>query len=198
MMLPQSNQNKFDDKYWDERYQKGQTGWDIGYPSKPLTEYIDQLKDHELRILIPGCGNGYEALYLLEKGFKNITLVDISLEAVNRLRERMPAEIEILHQDFFELDTTYDLILEQTFFCALDPSMRDRYAEKMYELLNEGGTLAGVFFNREFEQAGPPFGGNLEEYLQIFGKKFKLHKAEPCYNSIAPRAGTEVFLIFKK
>ena len=53
-------------------------GWDIGYPSTPLKEYIDQLKDKSITILIPGCGNAYEAAYLFERGFKQVTLVDLS------------------------------------------------------------------------------------------------------------------------
>jgi hypothetical protein len=45
-----------------------ETGWDLGQVSPPLKAYIDQLTDKNLRILIPGCGNSYEAEYLLEKG----------------------------------------------------------------------------------------------------------------------------------
>ena len=51
-------------EYWINRYKEERTGWDIGYPSTPLKEYIDQLQDKNLRILIPGAGNGYEAEYL--------------------------------------------------------------------------------------------------------------------------------------
>ena len=43
--------------YWEERYQKQDTGWDIGTISTPLKEYIDQLTDKKCRILLPGAGN---------------------------------------------------------------------------------------------------------------------------------------------
>jgi thiopurine S-methyltransferase len=185
------------EQYWNERYRNGYTGWDIGQASRPLKEYIDQLTDKHIRILIPGCGNGYEAEYLHERGFKNVTVADISLEAVTLLRKRLPEEIQIVHQDFFKLHQTFDLILEQTFFCAIHPSLRKAYVEKMYELLAPGGTLAGVWFNRTFE-GGPPFGGNLEEYLNLFSVTFNIQVATECYNSIPPRAGTEVFMILKK
>lgn len=185
------------EQYWNERYRNGYTGWDIGQASRPLKEYIDQLADKHIRILIPGCGNGYEAEYLHEKGFKNVTVADISLEAVTLLRKRLPEEIQIVHQDFFKLHQTFDLILEQTFFCAIHPSLRKAYVEKMYALLAPGGTLAGVWFNRTFE-GGPPFGGNLEEYLNLFSGTFDIQVATECYNSIPPRAGTEVFIILKK
>ena len=69
--------------------------------------------------------------------------------------------------------------------------------KKMYQLLNPGGRLVGVLFNRSFE-GGPPFGGNLEEYEELFKEKFEIVKLEPCYNSIQPREGTEVFINVKK
>ena len=50
--------------YWTNRYSKAKTGWDIGYPSTPLKTYFDQLENKDLRILIPGAGNAYEAEYL--------------------------------------------------------------------------------------------------------------------------------------
>lgn len=186
-----------DEQFWNERYINGYTGWDIGYASPPLTAYIEQLTDKDMHIMIPGCGNGYEAAYLYDKGFKNITVVDISLEAVTRLRKRLPESIKILHQDFFKLSHTYHLILEQTFFCAIQPHLRKTYNDKMYALLKAGGTLAGVWFNRCFE-GGPPFGGTLEEYVQLFSGTFEIKVAAPCYNSIEPRQGTEVFMIMKK
>lgn len=198
MTSPQSTNNPFNEAYWNQRYQNGTTGWDIGKASQPLVAYIDQLEDRDMRIMIPGCGNGYEAAYLHEKGFKNITVVDVSQEAVMHLRKKMPIEIKIKHKDFFELNGKYDLILEQTFFCALHPSMRKIYAAKMYELLNPDGKLAGVFFNRTFENDGPPFGGNLEEYIELFSTNFIIHAAAPCYTSIPERANTEVFMILKK
>ncbi|MEM9982653.1 MAG: SAM-dependent methyltransferase, partial [Bacteroidota bacterium] len=63
---------KLNENYWESRYQHQQTGWDIGYISTPLKTYVDQLTEKNIRILIPGGGNGYEAAYLLEKGFPHV------------------------------------------------------------------------------------------------------------------------------
>ena len=132
-----------DDQYWSERYSQNKTGWDIGYPSTPLKEYIDQVNDLDLNILIPGCGNAYEAEYLLEKGFRNVTLVDISEELVNKLKKKLSGKhISILHGDFFTLTGTYDRIFEQTFFCAIDPALRKNYVEKVFQLLKPGGQVS--------------------------------------------------------
>lgn len=186
-----------DQQYWNNRYQQKETGWDIGYPSTPLKEYIDQLDNKDIAILIPGCGNSYEAEYLLEKGFSNITLIDIAPSLTKKLEEKFAKELDkrirIITGDFFEQQQQYDLILEQTFFCALDPSMREQYVQKMYELLKTGGKLVGVLFGRSFE-GGPPFGGSREEYERLFSKKFRIEILEACYNSIKPREGTELFV----
>ena len=189
-----------DAHFWDQRYKTGNTGWDLGQPSPPLKTYIDQLPDKELRILIPGCGNAYEAEYLLNKGFKNITVVDIAETAVSRLRKKFEGNpnIQIIHSDLFRHNGTYDLILEQTFFCALHPSQRMDYVEKMHSLLTEDGILAGVLFNVEFEKDGPPFGGVEEEYRELFHPFFKFKIFSPCFNSIGPRMGTELFISLQK
>ena len=61
---------------WNERYHNKETGWDIGHISTPLKEYFDQLENKSLKILIPGCGNAYEAEYLIQLGFKKVFLID--------------------------------------------------------------------------------------------------------------------------
>lgn len=193
--------NQLDKNYWDDLYQRGETRWDVGTVSAPLKAYIDQLPDKNISILIPGCGNSYEAGYLLAQEFTNITLVDISTMVVETIRNKFPetgkASLKILCANFFNLDEHYDLVLEQTFFCALDPKLRNAYADKMFNLLNDNGRLAGVLFNRSFD-GGPPFGGNKEEYLALFEPKFHVKLMEQCHNSIPPRLGTELFFILEK
>ena len=192
--------------YWDSRWQNAETRWDLQQASPPLMAYMDQIPvdRRDLAILIPGCGNGYEALYLLEKGFSKITMLDIAPTAVAGLRHRLdsawpnwPAQMQLVCADFFEHEGQYDLILEQTFFCALPPDLRTAYVLKMKALLKENGKLAGLWFDRSFE-GGPPFGGSKTEYEALFARYFKIKILESCHNSIAPRAGSEVFGIFEK
>jgi len=100
--------------------------------------------------------------------------------------------------DFFELNLSFDLIIEQTFFCALSPSLRKAYASKSAELLNEGGKITGLLFNFPLTQKGPPFGGNLDEYQNLFKTNFNLKTIERCYNSEPSRKNKELFIIFEK
>lgn len=188
-------------EYWNNRYLQQQTGWDIGSVAPPLKEYIDQLINKNSAILLPGCGNAYEAAYLLQHGFKNVTLVDIAPAATTAVEDKLSTYInnglQIITGDFLDLKTTYDLILEQTFFCALDPTLRSAYVEKMFSLLNPDGKLVGLLFNRHFE-GGPPFGGSKLEYQELFTPKFNIETMGTAYNSIAPRAGSELFVKMTK
>lgn len=194
-----NNEKLLDQEYWDKQYTSKATGWDLGKVSPPIKEYIDTLKDKNLSILIPGCGNSHEAEYLLSRGFTNITLIDIAPSLVINLRKKFEnnRNIKIVLGDFFDHKGSYDLIIEQTFFCALPPIMRLNYVSKMYQLLSDNGKLAGLLFNKIFE-SGPPFGGSKEEYEQLFKDYFDFKIMETCHNSIAPRANSELFIEFKK
>jgi thiopurine S-methyltransferase len=185
---------KLSEEFWSDRYSNNMTGWDLGVVSPPIQAYFDQVEDESIKILIPGCGNSYEAEYLWNMGFKNVHVIDLAKEPLQNLKNRVPGFPEHhLHQgDFFDHDSKYDVIVEQTMFCAIDPSLRRKYAEKVYELLRPGGKLVGLLFNKEFE-GGPPYGGSKDEYLGYFDQ-FTSIEMEPCHNSIAPRSGSELFI----
>jgi len=189
-----------DGNYWSNRYDDGTAVWDLGEVSPPLKNYIDQLPDKNIRILIPGCGNTYEADHLLQLGFTNVTVIDIAPALVAQLKEKYKgnSNIKIILGDFFELKGQYDLVLEQTFFCALDPALRKNYVAKMHELLAPKGKLVGVLFNRRFEEQGPPFGGDQDEYEPMFAGNFILKTFEPCYNSFIKRKDSELFINLEK
>ncbi|MBK6832429.1 MAG: SAM-dependent methyltransferase [Flavobacteriales bacterium] len=186
--------------FWETRYSSGDTGWDLGAPSTPLKEYLDQLTNTELRILIPGSGRAYEAEYAHILGFSNVFVIDLTDGPFNDLIARCPSfpKEHMIVGDFFKHEGIYDLIIEQTFFCAIDPSLRSRYVERMHHLLAPGGKLVGVLFDDPLNKDKPPFGGHRADYLPLFGKHFSQVTMEPCYNSIAPRAGRELWLCAQK
>lgn len=184
------------ESYWTDRYEHGQTQWDTGTVTTPLKEYFDQLNDKSLKILIPGCGNAHEAEYLWANGFKNVFLADLSSVPLNHFKKQVPdfPEKQLLHCDFFDIKDTFDLIVEQTFFCALHPSERANYVQHMRKVLKPEAKLVGVLFNDELFKDHPPYGGYKEDYLPLFLPFFKIEVFEECYNSIAPRAGRELFI----
>jgi len=191
---------QLDGEFWNERYATQQTGWDLGAPSPPLKRYIDSFTDRTLRILIPGCGNAYEAQYLHEKGFVNVFVLDIAALAIKAFASRIPdfPKEHLICGDFFTHVGTYDVILEQTFFCALTPDLRPAYAQQMHQLLAEDGVLAGLLFRVPMNADHPPFGGSTEEYRGYFEPLFDVIRMEPCTDSIPPRLGSELWMEMRK
>ena len=58
--------------FWSNRYKTNETGWDIGSVSGPIKSILDGLSDKNIRILIPGAGNAWEAEYAWKLGFKDV------------------------------------------------------------------------------------------------------------------------------
>lgn len=190
-----------DKDYWQNRYQEEKTGWDAGNITTPIKTYFDAIKDKTLKILIPGCGNAHEAAYLFQQGFSNLYLCDWAQAPLDNFSTENPnfPKEQLICANFFELEEKdFDFVVEQTFFCAINPSLRPQYALKMSEILKVGGQLVGLFFGKELGLEGPPFGGNKAEYLSYFEPLFSNVKMEPCINSIAPRLGSELFIEIKK
>jgi SAM-dependent methyltransferase len=195
----ESYEKTLDQNYWDSKYKANATGWDLGIISPAIKTYIDTLQDKDIAILIPGCGITYEATYLLEQGFTNVTVIDIAPTLIKIIEPKFKSTpyVRVVLGDFFEHTGEYDLIIEQTFFCALPPRMRQKYVSKMHQLLAKNGTLSGLLFNKIFE-TNPPFGGSQKEYELLFKNAFDFIKLKKSTDSIAPRSNSELFFEFKK
>jgi len=193
---------ELDRTYWEDRYRGDETGWDIGGPSTPLREYLDQLADKDLRILVPGGGRAWEAEYAHRAGFRNVHVIDLTDAPFKDFLARCPdfPGEHLITGDFFAHEGRYDRILEQTFFCALDPSLRPAYVAHVEQLLapptgdRPGGKLVGVLFDDPLNTDHPPFGGSKTCYEPLFRERFPNVSLEPCHNSIKPRAGRELWL----
>jgi len=191
---------KINKEYWENLYKNKTLGWDIGNISPPLKEYFNQLTNKDIKILVPGAGNGYEASCLIDKGFTNTYYLDYSEGAINnfkKLNPNFPKE-NIIKEDFFKHSEKYDLIIELAFFTSIEPENRDTLAKKMHNLLNIGGKYVGLFFNHEFKLNKPPYGAMKETYLELIKDLFAIKTMEIAYNSIKPRKGRELFFIFEK
>jgi len=194
-------QNVSEAKFWQQRYEKDSIGWDMGVVSPPLKAYIDQMPDSvkDQAILVPGAGNAYEVGYLHEQGFTNVTLVDFAPAPIEAFAKRYPdfPTEHLLCADFFTLSPEqcqFDLVIEQTFFCAINPARRDEYVEQMAALLNPNGKLIGLLFDKEFGRDEPPFGGTKQEYKQRFERHFNIDIMASSNNSHPARQGSELFI----
>ncbi len=181
--------------YWSNRYNRQDTGWNIGQPAPPLIKYLQKVPV-STSILIPGCGHGHEALFLAKMGYQQVTVLDIAAEPLQHLQSQLPPgnHVQLVKANFFDHHAHYDLMVEQTFFCALEPTLRKAYALHSQQLLSvKQGKLMGLLFDRSFD-INPPFGGSKEEYQLLFKNYFTRLHLEPCYNSIPARQGSELFM----
>jgi SAM-dependent methyltransferase len=190
----------FSKEYWNNKYSRGNSGWDAGSITTPLKDYFDQISDKNIKILIPGAGNAWEAEYLYLNGFTNVFLLDFAEESIRNFQKRCPdfPNENILNQDFFDHKEKYDLIVEQTFFSSFHPSLREKLISQISNLLKEKGKYMGLIFNHEFNFQGPPFGGFVDEYRTLFQPYFNFHVFETAFNSIKPRKERELFFIVIK
>jgi thiopurine S-methyltransferase len=165
-------------------------------------EYFAQVAHKDARILIPGAGNAHEAEHLFRSGFGHVHVLDLSEVPLKALQERMPdfPTIQLHHANFFNFRPSepFDIMVEQTFFCAIDPQLRGQYAAHAASLLKKGGKLVGLLFNDVLNADKPPFGGNKNEYLGYFEPYFQIKHFNACHNSIKPRAGRELFICLEK
>ena len=188
------------ENFWENKYQSNKIGWDLGVVSPPLKIYFDQLTNKDLKILIPGGGNSYEAEYLFNNGFTNVYVVDLAKSALDNIKNRVSGfpESQLILGNFFDVNQTFDLIIEQTFFCAIQPDLRGKYAGKMNYLLRDKGKLVGLLFDAKLNDDHPPFGGSKTEYTTYFDSHFIMDVFTACYNSYPNRQEMELFVKFLK
>ena len=187
--------NVLDAGYWNNRYLAEKTGWDIGHHNTIHTDYVEAHYAKYAKILEPGAGSAYAVAYLHSKGYTNALALDYAPEIKQRFLDKnvgFPPSHYLLG-DFFDVEESFDLVLEQTFFCALNPELRNADVEKMSRILKPAGKLFGVLFNFD-KPDGPPYGGNLKEYRTIFEQKFDILRMEPAENSIPERKGNELVI----
>ncbi len=170
-------------------------GWDMGYANEALLSGVLN-RSKELRILIPGAGSAWEVERLHQLGFEQVWALDFAAEAREAFLSRVPdfPPERYLIGDFFDHRGEYDHILEQTFFCALDPRFRLDYPRQMARLLASGGVLSGLLFDFPLDENGPPFGGSRLEYLSMFEQNpddWAEVQIESCLASIPQRLGKE-------
>lgn len=185
-----------DKAFWTTHYENMDTPWDIGAPSSPLLRFLSTIQDKDAKILIPGAGHAYEAIALHQSGYRQVYVCDWAETCFDYLKSQAPGfpAAHLLMEDFFHLHfRDFDLILEQTFFCAISPDQRSDYVQKCWDLLRPGGQITGLLFATPFEKPGPPFGGHKEEYLDLFSRHFDILEMEIAPDSIAPRRGNELF-----
>jgi len=185
--------------FWDQRYRDGVTPWDAGGAPAALRRWLDAQKG-PMRVLIPGCGSGYEVRLFAERG-DDVLAIDFSDAAVGAARSKLGELAErVSKADFFKLEEgVFDLVYERTFMCALPRRMWSDWARRVAELVRPGGRLAGFFFLDD-NLKGPPFGTSAAQLQSLLGPAFEAIEDEaiPAAQSVAVLAGRERWQVWKR
>jgi SAM-dependent methyltransferase len=189
---------------WDENYEQGTDGWDLGRPTPVFKRLISSRQLLPGRMIILGAGRGYDAREFARHGFQ-VTAVDFSAQAISEMHRLAEAEapVEILQHDIFTLPDTlthsFDYVLEYTCFCAIDPKRRPEYADLVARLLKPDGMYIDLAFPLDKREGGPPFAVSTSEILDLFQRRgFKLIAREKPVDSISARRHAEELFIFQK
>jgi len=185
-------------EFWESRYRDGVIPWDAGKVPESLPGFARTLVPGA-RVLIPGCGSGYEAAYLAQNKF-HVLAIDFSPAAVAAARRTLGDRADIVRlADFFadDLGDPFDVIYERAFLCALPRTMWDSYATRCARLLKPNGVIAGFFFFAQTPK-GPPFGTSAAELKALLGRDFAKTQDEPVADSIAVFAGKERWMVWQR
>lgn len=150
------------------------------------------------RVLIPGCGSGYEAKAFADLGH-DVLAIDFSDAAIEAARRFLGPVAYLKQADFFVFETApFDLVYERAFLCALPRRMWPQWGGRLAELVRPGGALAGFFYFDDNER-GPPFGISQERLAEILpGFSRTAHAALPPEESIPVFKGKEHWQVWKR
>jgi SAM-dependent methyltransferase len=187
MNEPDSSQTVF----WTKRWEAGKTPWDFGGVPPSLVAFLKRTKT-PYRVLIPGCGTGYEVRAFHEMGHE-VSAIEFSAPAVAHAREVLGAlGARVIHGNFFKHDfaaNQYGLVYERGFLCSLPHARWPDYASRMASLVAPGGRLVGLFLYGN-EPEPPPFPLTNETAATLLGPYFRLIYTEdvtasvPVYNGL--------------
>jgi SAM-dependent methyltransferase len=178
--------------FWDIRFEAGRTPWDFHGVPAMLGDFL-KTNPPAGKVLIPGCGTGYEVRAFHEAGWK-VTAIDFSPQAVKQARIELGGLSRfVILGDFFKHDLgehRFDLIYERTFLCALPPHLWLAYVKRMAQLLRPGGRLVGLFVYGETSNS-PPYPLSQAEADELFAADFCLLRCLPVGDSLPLFAGME-------
>lgn len=185
-------------EFWEQRFQDGNTPWERGGPNPQLAAWLTARALEPCRILVPGCGSGYEVAALAAAGFE-VTALDYAPVAIERTRSRLAAAAQsatLVEADVLSWQTTqrFGAVYEQTCLCALYPDAWRDYADQLHRWLSPGGRLYALFvqFARpgaaEGAIHGPPYHCDVNAMRALFPEP-RWAWPKPPYPRIAHPAG---------
>lgn len=148
--------------FWDTRYAAGVTPWDAQRVPPMLADWVaaQAVRLRGARVLIPGCGSGYEVRCFAEAGCE-VVAIDFSDAALAAAKRELGALGHLVRKaDFFAFEgdgAPFDVIYERALLCALPRRDWPAWGRRVAALVAPGGLLAGFYYFDD-NPKGPPFG----------------------------------------
>ena len=185
--------------FWDTRFRQNITPWDAGRVPAALERFVARNTGRG-RVLVPGCGTGYEVRELARTGF-DVTAIDFSEAAVEAARRELgPLAHLVRIADFFDFEgdaPPFDAIYERAFLCALPRRLWNDWAKRTGGILRPGGLLFGIFFFDD-NSKGPPFGIAAAQLEALLAPDFERIEDEPVEDSLPVFAGKERWQVWRR
>lgn len=167
--------------FWQAKFESSVTPWDRGEASPQLRQWLSSNVLTPCRIVVPGCGSGYEVALLAQSGF-DVTAIDYAPAAIARTRAALAAtnaRAEVIGADVltFTPGLQFDAVYEQTCLCALHPDHWVPYARRLRAWVRPGGRLFALFAQVARPDAascsigGPPYHCDINAMRVLFNEK---------------------------
>ena len=192
-------------EYWEQFYKDNNIGWDLGGITPIFNNWIKKI-DKKKTICVLGAGNGWDALNFADIGH-DVVAVDFAPTAIKNIvkkTKKKSINIKALQLDIFDLPSYYqnyfDIVIEYTCFCAIDPDDRENYIKMVNNILKHGGKFVGILFPliENLQNEGPPFYVDLKKTLLMFDNYLTRLICEKPSLSIKPRKNREAFVVYRK
>lgn len=190
---------------WQEAWKAGITPWDAGASPPALRGLLDRDFVPAGRVLVPGCGTGYD-LATLARPDREVVGIDLSENARAAFLDAhsdLPGIIVYEVTDFFTYESAagFDFVWDYTFFCALDPDQRTAWSDTMKRLIKPGAVLATLLF--PFEDPitgteGPPWPINTELVRGFVEDAFEELEAADIEQTHPGREGRERLVLWRR
>ncbi|KFK37215.1 hypothetical protein AALP_AA4G228800 [Arabis alpina] len=183
---------------WEKTWEEGATPWDLGKPTPIISHLLEAGSLPNGRALVPGCGTGYDVVEMACPD-RHVVGLDVSKTAVEqstKIFSSMPNAkyFSFVCEDFFTWEPAekFDLIFDYTFFCALEPSVRPLWAQRMEKLLKPGGELITLMFPIDDRIGGPAYKVSVSEYEKVLiPLGFEATSIVDNEHAVGPRKGIE-------
>src|SRR5690606_37268345 len=91
----------------------------------------------------------------------------------------------------------FDLVVENTCFCAIEPARRDDYVTAVAESLRPGGSLVGLFYAHG-TPGGPPFTTDAPELDRRIQRRHGIKALEVAQGSTLVRHKAELLAVMQR